>query len=115
MNTIEFLWGDEPKPKRRSAQSSAAELTPKRSVVITDILVWLQQNAPEDTDDLKDLRLALYQQRSYGKYSIEETRHIDQFVVNGPHSALLIVSEKARHFLLRNLCRLRRKNGFRGF
>jgi hypothetical protein len=76
----------------------------------TDIKLWLKDNRPRNYAELKDLRQALYQQRTHGQYVVEERGCTyageEKFTVTGRESTLLIVSNKSRHFLLRTLCRL---------
>lgn len=60
-----------------------------------------------------DLRKTLYsRQHNFGRYYITEHGYTEKgeerFVLNGPVDAVLILSNKCRHFLLRQLCRLRR-------
>lgn len=108
------LWGDPipapppPAPRRKSKQT-------RRFIneLPTDILVWLTQNEPKHFGELMDLRLALYSRKTHGKYRISPHGHTmageEKFVVTGPAGPLLVLSNKSRHFLLRTLCRLRRK------
>jgi len=78
----------------------------------TDVLEWLQLNKPQTYKELMDLRRALYARRTTGKYRIRlggQTSLGQQKIrLTGPASAVLILSDKARHLLLRTLCRLRR-------
>jgi hypothetical protein len=82
----------------------------------TDILEWLKDNQPQHSGELADLRKALYSRRSHGRYRIRQAGRTlndeEKFVVTGRAGALLIVSNKSRHYLLRTLCRLRRDNGW---
>jgi hypothetical protein len=82
----------------------------------TDLIEWLKQNDPVDFADLMDLRRALYSFMTKGKYRIELqgiTQSGEQKIkLIGPHSAVLIVSDKSRHYLLRTLCRLRKDRGW---
>lgn len=82
----------------------------------TDILVWLSENEPETYEELKDLRLALYGKRTKGQYQIRvgglTSMGEEKILLIGPAGPLLILSNKARHFLLRTLCRLRRRKGW---
>ncbi len=76
----------------------------------TDIKVWLLQNAPSDYEELTELRKALYSRHTQGRYTIKRRGQTqfgeEKFTVTGHEGALLIVSDRARHFLLRSLCRL---------
>ena len=75
-----------------------------------DIEAWLRSNRPANEADLKNLRTALYERRNCGRYTVQSagdsSRGEQRFRLTGPESVVLIVSEKARHFLLRKLCRL---------
>jgi hypothetical protein len=79
----------------------------------TDIIEWLTENEPQQFGELVDLRKALYSRRSRGHYRIRLCGHTlageEKLIVTGPAGPLLIVSNKSRHFLLRTLCRLRRR------
>lgn len=78
----------------------------------TDVLEWLQFNKPQSYEELMDLRRALYAQRTTGKYRIRlaglTSLGEQKIRLTGPASAVLILSDKARHLLLRTLCRLRK-------
>ncbi len=78
----------------------------------TDIIEWLRHNRPGHFGELMDLRKALYSRRTHGKYRIDPRGHTmageEKFFLTGPASAVLIVSNKSRHFLLRTLCRMRK-------
>lgn len=78
----------------------------------TDVIEWLQINRPQNYDELMDLRRALYARRTTGKYRIRlgglTSLGEQKMLLTGPASAVLILSDKARHFLLRTLCRLRK-------
>jgi hypothetical protein len=114
------LWGDpipppepkQPKPKYRKRQYPQQV----RNRLPTDILEWLRENQPETSDELMDLRRALYTSQTHGKYEISDQGYTqageEKFTVRGSAGLVLIVSNKARHFLLRNLCRLRQAKGW---
>lgn len=78
----------------------------------TDVLEWLQHNKPQNYNELMDLRRALYARRTTGKYRIRlgglTSFGEQKMLLTGPASAVIILSDKARHFLLRTLCRLRK-------
>jgi len=86
------------------------------NVIRTDLIAWLEQNDPVDFADLMDLRRALYSFRSMGKYRIQLQGTTqggeDKLELIGPNTAVLIVSNKSRHYLLRTLCRLRKARGW---
>jgi hypothetical protein len=118
MSNAPSLWGD-PEPITSSAQATEPPRRLKRrrqrypNGPPTDILVWLAQNEPQEFGELMDLRRALYSRKTRGKYLITlgglTLAGEQKFIVTGPAGPLLIVSNKSRHFLLRTLCRLRRK------
>jgi hypothetical protein len=78
----------------------------------TDVLEWLQLNKPQSYEELMDLRRALYARRTTGVYRIRlsglTSLGEQKILLTGRASAVLILSDKARHFLLRTLCRLRK-------
>ncbi|MET4455434.1 hypothetical protein [Bradyrhizobium sp. RT3b] len=78
----------------------------------TDVLEWLQLNRPQSYEELMDLRRALYARRTTGVYRIRlaglTSLGEQKILLTGRASAVLILSDKARHFLLRTLCRLRK-------
>ena len=80
----------------------------------TDVIAWLSDNRPETFEELMDLRKTLYSRNAHGNYFITQRGHTkageEKFVLNGPNSVVLILSNKCRHYLLRTLCRLRKKN-----
>lgn len=84
--------------------------------ISTDLIAWLRENDPADFAELMDLRHALYGLASKGKYRIfllGLTNAGERKVkLIGPESAVMIVSEKSRHYLLRVLCRLRKARGW---
>ena len=108
------LWGNpippdpppapRPKPKKTSRFANGLP---------NDVIVWLLQNEPQNYDELMDLRHALYSRKTHGIYAISPRGLTlggeEKFVLTGPVGSVLILSNKARHFLLRTLCRLRRK------
>jgi hypothetical protein len=71
----------------------------------TDIELWLTTNGPRTYPELTDLRQSLYRQRTHGGFTIS-TVSGDRFKVTGRTSSLLIVSDKARHYLLWMLCKM---------
>ncbi|WP_342736280.1 hypothetical protein [Bradyrhizobium sp. B117] len=78
----------------------------------TDVLEWLRLNKPQSFNELMDLRRALYARRTTGKYRLQlgglTLAGEQKILLTGPASAVIILSDKARHFLLRTLCRLRK-------
>ena len=79
----------------------------------TDVIEWLSLNKPQSFEELMDLRKTLYSRKScFGKYFITQRGHTklgeEKFVLNGPGGAVLILSNKCRHYLLRTLNRLRK-------
>jgi hypothetical protein len=84
--------------------------------VSTDLIAWLRENDPANFAELMDLRRALYSLDSKRKYRILllglTTAGERKIKLVGPNSAVMIVSEKSRHYLLRVLCRLRKARGW---
>ena len=83
----------------------------------TDVIEWLANNKPQTFDELMDLRKTLYSRRSnFGKYYITQRGQTslgeEKFTLNGPGGAVLILSNKCRHYLLRTLNRLRSSKGW---
>lgn len=125
MSNTPPLWGDpEPSHIMQSfvpAATLGAERLAKHQqrcarTINTDLIAWLKQNDPVDFADLMDLRRALYSFHTKGKYRIELqgiTQEGEQKLkLIGPESAVLIVSNKSRHYLQRVLCRLRQARGW---
>jgi hypothetical protein len=81
--------------------------------VPTNILQWLRENEPLDYAELQTLRRALYTRENNGHWIVRPRTNTaagqERFVLIGRVSAVLILSNKSRHFLLRNLNRLRKK------
>jgi hypothetical protein len=102
-----------PDPKSSPTdRPSAGYRERKSSGVATDVIEWLSKNKPHNFAELMDLRKALYSHRTTGKCRIRLGGHTlageEKFLLTGPASAVLIPSDKTRHFLLRTLCRLRK-------
>lgn len=118
MATTPPLWISEPTPTPSlSAPQTTSKRKPKyrdryQGGVSTDVLEWLKQNEPANFLELMDLRKALYARRTAGKCRVRlcglTLMGEQKLLLTGPASAVLILSDKARHFLLRTLCRLRR-------
>jgi hypothetical protein len=114
MTTRLNLWGDPipdepivPPPKRRYKKPSQ----PQFDRVSTDIEGWLQNNRPTTMSDFENLRTALYGRCNSGAYEVVfagKSYNGDQrFKLTGPSGTVLIASDKARHFLLGRLRRIR--------
>jgi hypothetical protein len=71
----------------------------QRSRPNTDIELWLARNGPTNFSELTDLRQSLYHRRTHGSFRVS-AHEGDRFTVTGRTSSLLIVSDKARHYLL---------------
>jgi hypothetical protein len=100
--SIRVVASDEQKPNERSAGSPA-----------TDVKAWLAANGPRNHEELRDLRRALYSRDTHGSFTI---RHHSsgrsgelRFSIVGRKGSLLIVSDKSRHFLLRQLCSIAKR------
>jgi hypothetical protein len=77
----------------------------------TDIKRWLTSNAPRNRQELMDLRYCLYHRGSRAGFKVKKSSR-DYFTLTGRTSSLLIVSNKARRFLLWQLRILARKRGW---
>jgi hypothetical protein len=116
---IRSLW-DEPEESSNSPTAPHAALPDRHKSyrqrypdsLPTDVLEWLQLNKPQSYEELMDLRRALYARRTTGVYRIRlgglTSLGEQKMLLTGRGSAVLILSDKARHFLLRTLCRLRK-------
>lgn len=111
------LWDEPERPN--SISPAAVSLNPQRPKIIQglvngfsiDIHGWLEANEPQQFSQLMDLRRALYSFRSRGKYRIRYRQTVTErsFVLIGPVGRLLIRSDRARYYLLRQLSKLRRQ------
>ena len=107
------LWGNEIsiEPPVSSTKKRLKPVQQQFARESTDIEAWLRENKPATPSGLKDLRTALYQRRDWGAYVVQRAGESymgeERFRLTGPDSTVLIVSEKARHFLLGKLRRLR--------
>lgn len=90
-----------PKPAPCEPKKSRPVSRPPKPT--TDIKLWLKSNGPRDRAEVNDLRQCLYHRKSYGCYTLEGG-FLDRFTVKGRTSSLLIVSDRARHYLLRQIC-----------
>jgi hypothetical protein len=78
----------------------------------TDIKAWLAGNAPRNLEELKALRYCLYHRCSRGDFKIKEKCDKDYFSLVGRAGSLLIVSNKARRYLLWQLRQLRKQKSW---
>jgi hypothetical protein len=101
-----------PKPASRVVRGDELEI----DCDSTDTDTWLRNNRPNSPEELTALRNALDGRRSCGHYRIvaagSTLRGQERFKLAGSIDAVLIVSDKARHYLLRKLCRYRKRYGF---
>ena len=115
------LWDDPEPPAKKAAPQALSPHEARRlkylkrypNALPTDVIEWLSLNKPQCFEELMDLRKTLYSRRScFGKYFITQRGHTklgeEKFVLNGPGGAVLILSNKCRHYLLRTLNRLRK-------
>jgi hypothetical protein len=79
----------------------------------TDIVLWLTHNAPSSFDELIDIRYSLYHRCSRAGYLVKRLDE-EEFKLTGRHSALHIVSNMARRFLLSKLRELAKEKGWMG-
>ena len=115
MPTTHVLFGD-PIPEEPTPSRKVKKRRQFTNQLPTDILAWLSENEPNTYEELMDLRRALYAKKTQGQYRIRvgglTSQGEEKILLTGPAGPLLILSNKARHFLLRNLCRLRKRNGW---
>ncbi|WP_128928742.1 hypothetical protein [Bradyrhizobium guangxiense] len=115
VSRAEFLLRFRPAPSL-GAKASARYKRKLQNAISTDLIAWLRENDPADFAELMDLRRAMYSLSSKGKYRVfllGLTQYGERKIkLVGPKSAVMIVSEKSRHYLLRVLCRLRKARGW---
>ncbi|MGY3147716.1 hypothetical protein ACVWYQ_004715 [Bradyrhizobium sp. USDA 3397] len=115
VSRAEFLLRFPPAPSL-GAKALARYKRKLQNAISTDLIAWLRENDPADFAELMDLRRALYSLSSKGEYRIFllGLTHYGERKIKllGPKSAVMIVSEKSRHYLLRVLCRLRKARGW---
>jgi hypothetical protein len=115
MTIANVLFGD-PIPEEPTPSSKLKKRRKFANQLPTDILVWLSENEPNTFEELMDLRRALYAKKTQGQYQIRvgglTAQGEQKILLVGPAGPLLVLSNKARHFLLRNLCRMRRRKGW---
>jgi hypothetical protein len=80
----------------------------------TDIRLWLSNNAPRNVEELRAVRYTLYHRCSRAEFRVSEKQDNDNFMLSGRTSSVLIVSNKARRYLLWKLRILARKSGWVG-
>ncbi|MGY4232950.1 hypothetical protein ACVIIW_001897 [Bradyrhizobium sp. USDA 4449] len=115
ISRAEFLLRLPPAPSL-GAKALARYKRRLQNAISTDLIAWLRENDPTDFAELMDLRRALYSLSSKGSYRVflfGLTQAGERKIkLVGPKSAVMIVSEKSRHYLLRVLCRLRKARGW---
>src|ERR1700716_401300 len=85
------------KPTPQAKNDAPAKRTrPKK----TDIPLWLSKNAPRNVEELKAVRYTLYHRCSRSEFKVSEKQDDETFVLSGRQSSLLIISNKARRYLL---------------
>ena len=95
-------------------------LQPKNNILAkqtsrkTDIPLWLSNNAPRNVEELKAVRYTLYHRCSSAEFKVSEKQDNDNFVLSGRQGSVLIVSNKARRYLLWKLRILARQAGWVG-
>ena len=117
MNTIladyfeEFEPADVKPPTPRTKRKTVVQTArPER----TDIHRWLSKNAPCNVQELQNLRYTLYHRCSRVEFKVSQKQDKDVFLLSGRQSSLLIVSNKARRYLLWRLRILAREQGWVG-
>jgi hypothetical protein len=76
-----------------------------------DIDLWLKHNAPLSFEALADIRYALYHHCSRAEFTVSMLAD-DQFKLTGRHSALNVINDNARKYLLWRLRQLGRKKSW---
>src|SRR3954451_12539762 len=77
-----------------------------------NIPFWLGNNSPRTWDELKRLRYCLYHRCSHGEFTVKRSSHKDFFTLVGRKGSLLLITNKARRFLLWRLRLLAREEGW---
>ena len=80
----------------------------------TDIHLWMSKNAPRNVEELKAVRYTLYHRCSRAEFKVSQKQDKDVFSLSGRQSSLLIVSNKARRYLLWRLRILAREQEWVG-
>jgi hypothetical protein len=103
--TLADYFDDSVSPTHKPQKPIKNPITGPQCKPDTDIKLWLTSNAPRDWQELKDLRYSLYHRCSRAGFKIKRhsKNYKDLFTLTGRTSALQIVSNKARRFLLRQL------------
>src|SRR5216683_984468 len=96
------------RPASQSEKNTLANQTHSRT---KNIPFWLSNNSPRNWEELKRLRYCLYHRCSRGEFTIKRSRDKNLFTVVGREGSLLIVTNKARRYLLRQLRVLAREEG----
>ena len=99
------------KPALQSKNNAIAKQTRSKE---TDIPLWLSNNAPRNVEELRAVRYTLYHRCSRFEFKVSEKQDNDNFVLSGRQGSVLIVSNKARRYLLWKLRILARQAGWVG-
>jgi hypothetical protein len=99
------------KPAPQPRNNTLAKQTPSKK---TDIPLWLSNNAPRNVEELKAIRYTLYHRCSRAEFTVSEKQDGETFVLSGRQGSVLIVSNKARRYLLWKLRILAREAGWVG-
>jgi hypothetical protein len=98
-------------PASQSENNNLANQTHSRT---KNIPLWLSNNSPRSWEELKSLRYCLYHRCSRGEFTIKRSRDKNLFTVVGREGSLLIVTNRARRYLLSKLRILAREAGWVG-
>jgi len=99
------------KPALQPTNDSIAKQTRSKK---TDIPLWLSNNAPRNVEELRAVRYTLYHRCSRAEFKVSDKQDNETFVLSGRQSSLLIISNKARRYLLWKLRTLAREQGWVG-
>ena len=111
MNYFEEFEPATVKPALQPTNDSIAKQTRSKK---TDIPLWLSNNAPRNVEELKAVRYTLYHRCTRTEFKVSEKQDNDNFVLSGRQGSVLIVSNKARRYLLWKLRILARQAGWVG-
>lgn len=80
----------------------------------TNIPLWLSNNRPRNVEELQAVRYTLYHRCSHADFKVSEKQDKNIFILTGRQSSVLIVSNKARRYLLWRLRILAKEEGWVG-
>jgi hypothetical protein len=99
------------KPAPQPTNNTIAKQTRSQKI---DLPLWLSNNAPRNVEELKAVRYTLYHRCSRSEFKVSKKQDNETFVLSGRQSSVLIVSNKARRYLLWKLRISAREQGWVG-